>query len=109
MEGTIRFVGNYTDGKERFEIWLRHTEGFPIVYNQRLAYNIKIGTSQYLAGIRFTERFGGWICPDLRDLKNSSKKIRLSEILLSNGFKRNEPVNIKVDQSNKEITIQKLS
>lgn len=108
MEGAVRFVGNYSDGKERFEIWLKHFQDFPIVYNQRLNYKIKIGDFVFLAGLRFTEKFGGWICPDLRDLTNS-KKIRLSEILLSNGFKRNEPVNIKVNQTNKEITIQKLS
>ncbi|MGZ8516885.1 MAG: hypothetical protein ACXWWD_06020 [Chitinophagaceae bacterium] len=108
MKGVIRFISYYSDGKERFEIPISDADKFPIIYNQRFEYIFRVGYSFYKGGIRFTEKNGGWICPDLYELDVPFKKVHLSDVLLKNGFQKNEPVNLIVDENAKEIIIRKI-
>lgn len=107
MKGVVRFIYNYSDGKEGFEVSIIEPKGFSIVYNRRLNYRIKIGYAIYQGAVRFTERAGGWICPDLYELEAPFEKVRLSEALLKNGFTRNKVVSLVLDKTEKEITIKK--
>ncbi|RYE56752.1 MAG: hypothetical protein EOP48_07330 [Sphingobacteriales bacterium] len=109
MKGAIRFISNYSDGKGRFEIPISDATGFPIVYSERLDYVFRIGYSFFKGGIRFTEKAGGWVCPDLYELDPPFNKAYLSDVLLKNGFQKNEPVDLFLDEKDKEITIRKIS
>jgi hypothetical protein len=107
MKGTIRGISKYADGTERFEIYLKDSGTFPIIYNEKLNYTWVIAGKSYIISFRFTKQIPGWVCPDVYDWSDPGKKYSLSSILLENGFKKNEVVNIFLDSSNKELEIVK--
>jgi len=60
-----------------------------------------------MLSLRFTKDAGGWICPDAYDFDKPEEKDKLSEILLKNGFAKNEKVSLVIDESKKQIDIVK--
>lgn len=104
--GKIRSVGYYSDGVDIFEIGIAEPKDLPVQAGKRLEYYIKIGNNSFKAGIRYTEKAGTWVSPDLYDIDGLNKKVRLSDILLSNGFDKNQKVNLQIDLQTKEITIE---
>jgi hypothetical protein len=109
MFGIIRSPGNYSDGQKSFEIvlYFEDDEKFPIIFNVRINHTLTIGESQYIGGVRSTEKSGSWISPDIYNLNNPSQRLRLSEVLLKNGFKINEEVIIFHNPERKELVINK--
>ena len=110
MHGVIRSSGNYADNQERFEIWicLEEHEVFPFVMNERLSCLLIINFENYICGVRSTPDSGSWISPDLRGPNKPEMKCRLSEVLIKNGFNKNELVELQFDSSKKEFVINKL-
>jgi hypothetical protein len=108
MKGVIRSTGTYSDGKENFEIRLDSIEEFPRLYNDRFIYILVVDKNRFISGVRITEKNGAWLCPDLYTTNNKAK-IRLSEVLINHGFRRNEEVDITLDTSKKVIQIKKIS
>lgn len=105
--GAIRCPGYYADGEESFEIWLSDSGQFPLVSNQRSEYILRTPQGQFICGIRFTERNGGWVCPDLHEVSLQKRKVRLSNILKKNGFQRNEKVKLFLDSETRIFEIEK--
>jgi hypothetical protein len=108
MKGVIRFINNYSDGHERFEIMLDAPKDFQVIYNEKLNYVLKINDSSYTCAVRSTERNGSWICAYLYNLQAPFEKVRLSEVLIKNRFARNEVVNLMLDKKTKQLTINKI-
>lgn len=110
MKGIIRSNRNYTDGQPAFEIdiFLEYEGEFPLRHGERIASKFKIGTEEFISGIRFTEHAGAWMCPDLNNVYHGTK-VRLSEILLKHGYTKNENVRLEYDNNKNEIIINKVS
>ena len=104
MNGVINFLERYKDRNEMLEIRLKETREFPFVNDQRVEYPIIIGDLKFIAGVRFTERNRGWISQNLTGV--SGEKIRLSEILVNNGYKRNQRITIAHDLENKILILE---
>ena len=107
MTGIIRNNRNYSDGKPSFEIDL-YQNTFPVIHKKRVVCNLKINDKTYLAGVRHLTHTGPWISPYLNDLK-SGEKLRLSEILIKNGFRKNEHINLNYEKASNTLIIQKIS
>lgn len=107
FSGTIRFINNYSDGSERWEIPVKDPDGFSYVDGKPFITPIRIGQEDFLCTVRFTKRNGCWICAYLFEVNNSKTKIRLSEILLKNGFQKNERVILKLQNERNRIKLQK--
>lgn len=112
MKGVIRHIDNYSDGQPRFEIniQLEKENEFPIKIGQRVSTILNIGHENFIAGVRCTNNLGPWMCPNLTDVYHKSK-IRLSEVLLKNGFTKNKRVKLEYGNSRNKIaliSIQKL-
>lgn len=88
MKGVIRSISKYVDGSERFEIPLKDTGKFPIVYKQRLNYTWSIGDMTYIISLRFTKDAGGWICPDLYNFNNPEENFPYQESYWKMGTSR---------------------
>ena len=108
MEGVIRSPRNYSGGQPVFEIdiFLEYDDEFPLKDGERIASKLKIGSEEYISGIRYKENVGPWMCPDLRNIYNSN--VKLSEVLLKNGFTKNEKIKLEYDKMLNAITIRKL-
>ncbi len=108
MKGVIRNNRNYSDGVPAFEIdvYLDDENEFPLKVDERVPVKLKIVSEEFVAGIRYTENAGAWMSPDTYN--NRNEKIRLSEILLKHGFKKNESIKLEYDKTRNEITIKKI-
>lgn len=109
MDGKIRQVGNYSCGIPRFEvdIFLEYDEEYPLKDGERVASKLKIGDEQFISGIRYKEHLGPCMCPDLIDVYNQTK-MRLADVLIKNGFAKNEEIKLEYDKILNKITIKKL-
>ncbi|MBK5275847.1 MAG: hypothetical protein JJE30_12445 [Desulfuromonadales bacterium] len=95
--GKVREVTpKYVDGNARNEIWfdLKYSDRIPCTDGKRVSIDFQIGTNKFVAGVRKSKgtKFI-WISPDLRDA--NSKKIRLSQVLSSHGYKTNQSIAIE--------------
>ena len=97
--GNVRGLSQfYTDGLERMEIWINKRQADPLPYqdNTRIPITLKIGNEEYEAGLRTTPNMPVvWISPDLRD--NRGKKISLAQVIINNGFTKNQRIYLEVD------------
>jgi len=106
MTGIIRNNRNYKDGTPAFEIdIIDEKEEYLFKHKQRKSSKLFIGKEEFNCGMRFTHKAGAWMCPDLRD-KNDQSKVRLSEVLMKNGYKKNQRIKINFEKSKNELTIE---
>lgn len=107
MMGIIRNNRDYKDGTPAFEIdILDEKNDYPFKQNKRISSKLFIGKDEFICGMRNTHGAGSWMCPDLRD-KNDQTKVRLSEVLMKNGYKKNDPIKLNYDRTKNELTIEK--
>jgi hypothetical protein len=107
MFGTIRSPNYYRDGKESFEIWLSDTSDILFKNGQRTELVLGINGEQYICGIRYTERNGAWMSPDLKMFNSPNTKVRLSNVLKLHGHRKNEKVKLLLNLLSKHVTIVK--
>ena len=107
MIGKISSPGNYADGTPRFEIGIFPDESLSniIHHGVRNEIKLKIGPMIYTAGINSTETSGMWIAPDIYDYSGVCEKIRLSEVLIKNGFKKNDEIELLYSVESRLIEI----
>jgi|GEM_PF-4650314 len=108
MRGIIRNNRNYNDGYPAFEIdiYLDKEKEFRVAHKKRVVYNLQVNNKNYLASIRHLKHLGTWMSPYLNDLR-TGERIRLSEILIKNGFMKNENINLKYDKKSKTLFLEK--
>ena len=107
MKGKISSPGNYVDGTPRFEIGIYPDESLlnDIHIDVRNAIKLKIGPLIYTAGINSTEKAGMWIAPDIYDFTGNCEKLRLSEVLIKKGLKKNQEIELNYNTESKLIEI----
>lgn len=107
MKGKISSPGNYADGTPRFEIGIYPDETFSkeIHNGVRNEIKLKIGPLIYNAGINSTENAGMWIAPDIYDTTGNLYRFRLTEVLIKNGFKKNQEIELVYDSTSGIIEI----
>lgn len=108
MKGIIRQNRNYSDGYPAFEIdiYLDYEDEYPIKHGKRISSKLNIGKESFISGIRHKDNLVPWMSPDLIDIHNE-KKVQLSEILIKNGYKKNDRIKIKFDKLKNKLTIKK--
>lgn len=82
---------------ELLEIHVQNSdgEGLPHEVGERVPVTLLIGSSSYLAGVRATSKNPYlWICPDL--LNEDGTDLKLAYILESEGFQKNQRINLEV-------------
>lgn len=101
IEGIVIGLGSNQvykkDGLERMEITIKKRRASPLSYQDgvRKPIILRIGNSSYEAGVRSTPNLDVvWICPDLKDKER--QKISLARVLIDNGFRKNQRVDLKV-------------
>jgi hypothetical protein len=111
MTGKITSPGKYSDGTPRFEVgvYLEDDSSLPYTHHQRLSFSLRIGQQIFICGLNSTEASGCWIAPDIYDFHNPNKKLRLAEVLLEEGYNKNEKVQVDYLPDSKEIRISKIS
>lgn len=108
MKGKISSPGNYSDGTPRFEIGIYPDESLSNVIHHgvRNEIKLKIGPMIYTAGINSTETSGMWIAPDIYDYTGNCQRLRLSEVLIKKGFKKNQEVDLDYSTDSHIIEIR---
>lgn len=110
VKGKIRGLGqNYSNGVEKLEIQipLKFANKLPITLNQPVAVSLKIESITFAAGLRSTSNNPYiWISPNL-ELKDGTER-KLTNILLSKGYKKNDDVYLSVN-GNKIVLNPRLS
>lgn len=111
MKGKITSPGNYTDGAPRFEIGIYPDESLlnNIHLGVRNEIKLKIGPLIYTAGINSTEKAGMWIAPDIYDYTGVCERIRLSKVLIKNGFKINEEIELMYNAESKLLEVLEIN
>ena len=109
MKGIIRQNRSYADGSPTYEIdlYLEDTP-LPLYDGERSTFKLKIGTDEYECGIRYHDRTGPWMCPDLYRL-DSAEKVRLSKALLKQGYKKGDRVSFHYSDKLNRITLEEFS
>lgn len=98
----------YKDGVERIEIHInkKYENILPCVNSKRINIFLKLDKIIYTAGLRVTEQNAIiWICPDLKDLEY--KKVRLVDLILSNGFNKNDKIVMDFNPAEKIFNVKK--
>ena len=107
MIGIIRNNRHYKDGTPAFEIdIIDGKKDYPFKHKKRISSKLFIGKDEFICGMRYTHKAGSWMCPDLRD-KNNQAKIRLSQVLMKNNYKKNDRININFNKLKNELSIDK--
>ncbi len=97
VEGAVRDLGRpYADGTPKLEIRIELKQAnelaFPI--GQRVPIKLRIGTTDFLAGLRSTPRSYFSICLDL--FGSGGEQIKLGKVLSRAGYEANDPVRLIV-------------
>lgn len=106
MKGKIVSPGYYSDKTIRLEIGI-YDNSLPHRYGERLNYTLRVNEQTFTCGVNSTEQSGIWIGPDLYDIQTNDK-IRLSEVLMENGFSKNEEIEINYTPGSNELEIISL-
>jgi hypothetical protein len=102
VHGTIQRV-NPKGRTISFEVKININQIFAPLHGERQAFTLLIGGEEYTCGIRYTNKNGWWMSPDLTDPYN--KTLKLVQLLKDNGFKENDKVILDVDLTIKRIAI----
>ena len=89
--GTVRFVNEYSDGQDNYEIWITkdHAKILPFIEDNAVDIRLIINNMTYSGKLRSTtENDYVWVSPTLYD--ENDKRIRLSDVLIGNGINRNQ-------------------
>lgn len=107
IKGKVRGLGQFykLDNLERFEIdlYLNKISDLPVMHKQRVELKLNVNEKIYICGIRYLEGVGVWVCPDIYE--SNGKRLRLSELLISNNIFKNQNVLLIYNPVNRELLL----